>query len=69
MVTPSAVEETGQIRKTRTIYNVEVEVPSTYRASIEKKAITKNKDKDLYGNRGYIQGSMAPEEEVYMPES
>jgi nucleoid-associated protein YgaU len=67
MGTPPAVEDREQVRKTRTIYNVEVEVPSAYKASTEEK--TKNKDKDLYGNRGYIQGSMAPEKEIYVPES
>ncbi len=67
MGTPPAVSETTQVRKTRTIYNVEVEVPSAYRALTEEK--TKNKDKDLYGNRGYMQGSMAPEKEIYVPES
>ena len=67
MGTPPAVEDREQVRKTRTIYNVEVEVPSAYKAPTEEK--TKNKDKDLYGNRGYMQGSMAPEKEIYMSES
>lgn len=64
MGTPSAVEEPANVRKTRKIYNVEVEVPSLYRPSKEKK--TGNKDKELYGNRGYLEGSMAPEKEVYV---
>jgi len=64
MGTPPVVEDTTQAKKTRTIYNVEVEVPSIYRAPAER-----NKDKDLYGNRGYIQGNMAPEKEVYVSES
>ncbi len=71
MGTPPAVEETSQVRKTREIYNVEIEVPSMYQPSSEKntKGIEKIKDKDLYGNRGYMQGRLAPEKEVYMPET
>ncbi len=65
--TPPAVEDSEQARKTRTIYNVEVEVPSAYKALTEEK--TKNEDKDLYGNRGYIQGSMVPEKELYVSRS
>jgi len=64
MGTPPAVEETTQVRKTRTIYNVEVEVPSAYKPQVEGKV--KTNDKELYGNRGYIQGSLTPEKEVYM---
>lgn len=60
MGTPPAVEETEQVKKTRRIYNVEVEVPSAYRVSTYEKT----KDKDLYGNRGYVQGDMVPEKEV-----
>jgi len=67
MGAPPAIEDREQARKTRTIYNVEVEVPSAYRASTEEK--TKNKDKDLYGNRGYMQGSMVPEKEIYVSRS
>jgi len=67
MGTPPVVEDTTQAKKTRTIYNVEVEVPSIYRAPAEERI--KNKDKDLYGNRGYVQGNMAPEKEVYVSES
>ena len=59
MGTPPAVEET-QTRKTREIYNVEVELPSGYRTAQEIK------DKELYGNRGYVQGSVTPEKEVYV---
>lgn len=62
--TPPAVEETTQAKKTRTIYNVEVEVPSAYKPQVERKL--KTNDKELYGNRGYMQGSLAPEKEVYM---
>jgi len=69
MGTPPAVEDIEQVRKTRTIYNVEVEVPSTYKASTEERNKNKNKDKDLHGNRGYIQGRIIPEKEVYVPES
>ncbi len=65
--TPPAVEDSEQARKTRTIYNVEVEVPSAYKALTEEK--TKNEDKDLYGNRGYMQGSMVPEKEMYVSRS
>ena len=67
MGTPPAVEETTAVKKTREIYNVEVEVPSAYRAPGEER--TTNKDKDLYGNRGYMQGKMAPEKEVYVSKS
>jgi len=66
MGTPPAVSETVQVKKTRKIYNIDVEVPSTYKAPTEERI--KNKDKDLYGNRGYIQGDRAPEKEVYVPE-
>jgi LysM repeat protein len=66
MGTPPAVEDTTQTRKTRTIYNVEVEVPSTYKPQTEEKVRTN--DKELYGNRGYLQGSMSPEKEVYVSE-
>ena len=71
MGTPPAVEEKSEARKTREIYNVEIEVPSVYEAQTEKKTgyiKEETKDKDLYGNRGYIQGSLAPEKEVYLPE-
>ena len=61
MGTPPAVEETQtQTRKTREIYNVEVELPSGYRTSQEIK------DRELYGNRGYVQGGVTPEKEVYV---
>ncbi len=63
--TPPAVEETTQVRKTRTIYNIEVEVPSAYKPRVEEKI--KTNDKELYGNRGYMQGSLTPEKEVYVP--
>jgi len=62
--TPPAVEETTQVRKTRTIYNLEVEVPSAYKPQAEKKV--KINDKELYGNRGYTHGSLSPEKEVYV---
>lgn len=62
MGTPPAVEETQQVRKTRTIYNLEVELPSAYRTSQEIE------DKDLYGNRGYVRGGVTPEQEVYVSE-
>ena len=62
METPPAVEDTQQIRKTRTIYNLEVELPSGYRTSQEIK------DRDLYGNRGYVLGGVTPEKEVYISE-
>ena len=61
MGTPPAAEET-QTRKTREIYNVEVELPSGYRTSQEIK------DRELYGNRGYLQGGVTPEKEVYVSE-
>ncbi|MBU1913174.1 MAG: LysM peptidoglycan-binding domain-containing protein [Candidatus Omnitrophica bacterium] len=64
MGTPPAVEETTRVRKTRTIYNVEVEVPSAYKPRGEEKI--KINDKELYGNRGYMQGSLSPEKEVYV---
>jgi len=64
MGTPPAVEETTQVRKTRTIYNLEVEVPSAYKPRAEEKV--KTNDKELYGNRGYLQGSLSPEKEVYV---
>jgi LysM repeat protein len=60
MGTPPAVNETEQEKKTRTIYNIEIELPSGYRTSQEIK------DKELYGNRGYISGSVTPEKEVYV---
>lgn len=63
MGTPPAVSEEPQARKTRTIYNVEVELPSGYRTYQEIK------DKELYGNRGYIYGNMSPEKEVYVTKS
>lgn len=63
MGTPPPVSETEQVKKTRTIYNVEVELPSGYRT------VQEIKDKELYGNRGYIHGSVAPEKEVYVTES
>ena len=62
MGTPPAVEDTQQVRKTRTIYNLEVELPSGYRTSQEIK------DRDLYGNRGYVHGGVTPEKEVYISE-
>ena len=61
MGTPPAVEE-SQVRKTRKIYNLEIELPSGYKTSQEIK------DRDLYGNRGYVQGSVTPEKEVYVSE-
>lgn len=60
MGTPPAVSETEQVKKTRTIYNIEVELPSGYRTYQEME------DKELYGNRGYIKGSVSPEKEVYV---
>ena len=63
MGTPPAVNETEQGKKTRTIYNIEIELPSGYRTSQEIK------DKELYGNRGYVSGSVTPEKEVYVTES
>jgi nucleoid-associated protein YgaU len=63
MGTPPAVSETDQVKKTRTIYNIEIELPSGYRTSQEIE------DKELYGNRGYIHGRVAPEKEVYVTES
>ena len=65
MGTPPAVEDTTQVRKTRTIYNVEVEVPSAYKPQTECRI--KTNDKELYGNRGYMQGSLSPEKEIYVP--
>jgi len=62
--TPPAVEEDAQVIKTRTIYNVEVEVPSSYRPQVRERI--KTNDKELHGNRGYMQGSLAPEKEVYV---
>ncbi|MEK6732285.1 MAG: LysM peptidoglycan-binding domain-containing protein [Candidatus Omnitrophota bacterium] len=62
MGTPPAVEDTQQIRKTRTIYNLEVELPSGYKTSQEIK------DRDLHGNRGYVHGGVTPEKEVYISE-
>jgi len=62
--TPPAVEEDTQARKTRTIYNLEVEVPSTYKPQSEERV--KTNDKELYGNRGYMLGSLSPEKEVYV---
>jgi len=61
--TPPAVSETGEARKTRTIYNIEIELPSGYRTSQEIK------DRELYGNRGYISGGVTPEKEVYVTKS
>ena len=60
--TPPAVSKTEQVRKTRTIYNVEIELPSGYRTTQEIE------DKELYGNRGYVYGSVSPEKEVYITE-
>jgi len=62
MGTPPSAEETAQVRKTREIYNIEIELPSGYRTNQEMK------DKELYGNRGYVQGRMTPEKEVYVSE-
>jgi len=66
MGTPPAVSETAQVKKTRKIYNVDVEVPSAYRGPVEERV--RNEDKDLYGNRGYMKGNMSPEKEVYVSE-
>jgi LysM repeat protein len=55
-------EEKPETRRTREIYNIEIELPSGYRTSQEIK------DKELYGNRGYIKGGIAPEKEVCMSE-
>jgi len=66
MGTPPAPSETTQIKKTRKIYNVDVEVPSAYRGPVEGRV--RNEDKDLYGNRGYLKGNMSPEKEVYVSE-
>jgi nucleoid-associated protein YgaU len=63
MGTPPAVTETEPVKKTRTVYNMEIELPSGYRTSQEIE------DKDLYGNRGYVQGSVSPEKEVYLNEN
>jgi len=63
MGAPSAAGEIAETKKTRTIYNVEVELPSGYRTTQEIE------DKELYGNRGYISGSMIPEKEVYVTKS
>ena len=52
--------------KKRTMYNLEVELPSFYRTEKERQR-EHSLDKDLYGNRGYIQGSRAPEKEVCIP--
>jgi len=59
-VPSEAVETEPQVKKTRTIYNVEVELPSGYRTEQEVK------DKELYGNRGYIKGNITPEKEVFL---
>jgi len=64
--TPPEVSETAQVKKTRKIYNVDVEVPSTYMAPAEERV--RSADKDLYGNRGYVKGRMSPEKEVYVSE-
>jgi len=69
MGTPPPVEENQEVKKTRTIYNVEVELPSAYRPSSNKTVKSADKDKELYGNRGYIKGDRAPEKEVYVPDS
>jgi len=66
MGTPPEVSETAQVKKTRKIYNVDVEVPSAYRGPVEERV--RNEDKDLYGNRGYVKGNMSPEKEVYVSE-
>jgi nucleoid-associated protein YgaU len=60
--TPPEISDTDEVRKTRTIYNVEIELPSGYRTTQEIE------DKELYGNRGYITGKMSPEKEVYITE-
>lgn len=70
MGAPPETSEVGQVNKTRKIYNVEVEVPSIYKVAKDKgKEASGIEDKELYGNRGYIQGSVAPEKEVYVTES
>ena len=53
-------------RTTREIYNVEIELPSRYMTDQEAKLKGKATDKDLYGNRGYVQGRVVPEKEVYV---
>jgi nucleoid-associated protein YgaU len=60
--TPPEVSDTNEVRKTRTIYNVEIELPSGYRTTQEIE------DKELYGNRGYVTGKMSPEKEVCITE-
>lgn len=67
MGTPPALDETEQVKKTRKVYNLEVEVPSIYKMPSRERE--KIEDKELYGNRGYLQGSMAPEKEVYVPDN
>jgi len=73
MGTPPPVEETD-VKKTREIYNLEVEVPSLYKGSSGQKKVyreerVRQEDKELYGNRGYLQGGISPEKEVYVPET
>jgi hypothetical protein len=60
--TPPEISDTDEARKTRTIYNVEIELPSGYRTAQEIE------DKELYGNRGYVTGKMSPEKEVCITE-
>ena len=66
MGTPPPVSETEDTKKTREIYNIEVELPSLYRPSTEEKKKDRVSDKELYGNRGYMQGRISPEKEVYV---
>ncbi|MDP2921899.1 MAG: LysM peptidoglycan-binding domain-containing protein [Candidatus Omnitrophota bacterium] len=73
--TPPPVEETD-VKKTREVYNLEVEVPSLYKGASSqnqrrayKKERVREDDRDLDGNRGYVQGSISPEKEVYVPET
>jgi nucleoid-associated protein YgaU len=65
---PSVSEDTtAEVKKTREIYNIEVELPSRLKTSQELKETVRTKDKDLYGNRGYVHGVISPEKEVYVP--
>ncbi|MFA4991348.1 MAG: LysM peptidoglycan-binding domain-containing protein [Candidatus Omnitrophota bacterium] len=58
--TPPPVDETVE-RKTREVYDIEIELPSLYKKS------TKSQDNELSGNRGYLKGGLSPEKEVVMP--
>jgi len=64
---PETLSEEPEREKTRTMYNIEVELPSSYKTKAEGSYAPRRPDKELYGNRGYIKGGISPEKEIYAP--